>query len=110
HPGNILILPEGVIGMLDCGMVGRLDDKMREEVEDMLAAIARRDAAHLTFIVTRVGSIPIELDQAGLSADIADLIAYHGSMPLDQLEVGKALTEVTEIIRRYHILLPTSLA
>jgi ubiquinone biosynthesis protein len=110
HPGNILILPEGVIGMLDCGMVGRLDDKMREDVEDMLAAIANRDPIHLTFIITRVGSIPLELDQAGLSGDIADLIAYYGGMSLDQLEVGKALTEVTEIIRRYHILLPTSLA
>jgi ubiquinone biosynthesis protein len=110
HPGNILILPEGVIGMLDCGMVGRLDDKMREDVEDMLAAIAHRDPIHLTFIITRVGSIPVELDQAGLNGDIADLIAYYGGMSLDQLEVGKALTEVTEIIRRYHILLPTSLA
>jgi ubiquinone biosynthesis protein len=110
HPGNIMILPEGVIGMLDCGMVGRLDDAMRENVEDMLAAIAQRDAAHLTSLITRVGAVPLELDQAGLSADVADLIAYHGGVPLDQLEVGKALTEVTEIIRRYHILLPTSLA
>ena len=43
HPGNILVLPGGIIGMLDCGMVGRVDEGMREQIEEMLLAIANRD-------------------------------------------------------------------
>jgi ubiquinone biosynthesis protein len=27
HPGNLMVLPGGVIGILDCGMVGRIDDR-----------------------------------------------------------------------------------
>jgi ubiquinone biosynthesis protein len=110
HPGNILLLPDGVVGMLDCGMVGRLDDRLREDVEEVLLAVISRDPAHLTSIITRVGSIPPGLDREGLSGDIVDFLTYYGSQPLDQFDLGGALIEMTEIVRRYHILLPAGFA
>ena len=33
HPGNLLVMADGAIGVLDCGMVGRLDDDLREDVK-----------------------------------------------------------------------------
>jgi ubiquinone biosynthesis protein len=110
HPGNLLLLPGGVIGMLDCGMVGRLDDRLREDIEDLLVAIVRRDAGQLTAIITRVGQVPPQLDRAGLSTDVADFLSYYAARPLDKFDLGGALTELTEIIRRYHILLPEGVA
>jgi len=32
HPGNLMLLPEGVVGVLDLGMVQRLDDDLREAI------------------------------------------------------------------------------
>jgi ubiquinone biosynthesis protein len=110
HPGNLLFLPGGVIGMLDCGMVGRLDEALREEIEDLLLAIVSRDALRLTALITRIGSVPPELDQAGLGSDLTDFLAYYGHQPLDRFDLSGALTEMTEIIRRYHIVLPAGLA
>jgi ubiquinone biosynthesis protein len=110
HPGNILVLPGGVLGMLDCGMVGRLDDRLREDIEDVLLAIVQRDAQRLAAQITRIGAIPPHLDTVGLNADLADFLSYHGGQSLDQFDLGGALTEMTEIIRRYHILLPTGVA
>jgi ubiquinone biosynthesis protein len=110
HPGNLLVLPSGVVGMLDCGMVGRLDERMREDIEEMLMAAVHQDAAHLTSVLMRVGRVPAELDHAALSTDVADLLSYYGGMSLDRLEVGRALTEITDVVRRYHVLLPSSLA
>jgi ubiquinone biosynthesis protein len=110
HPGNILLLPGGVIGMLDCGMVGRLDERLREDIEEVLLAVISRDAAHLTAVITRVGSVPMGLDREGLSADIVDFLTYYGSQPLDQFDLAGALTAMTEIVRRYHILLPAGMA
>jgi ubiquinone biosynthesis protein len=110
HPGNILVLDGGVIGLLDCGMVGRIDDALREEIEDMLVAITHRDALQLSAIITRIGSVPAGIEQSAFVTDIADYLAYYGGMSLDQLELGGALTELTEIIRRYHIVLPSGVA
>ncbi|MFO0870990.1 MAG: AarF/UbiB family protein [Pirellulales bacterium] len=64
HPGNILLLPGNVIGLLDFGMVGRIDERLREDIEAMLLAIVNRDVRMLTSIIKRVGTPPAELDEA----------------------------------------------
>ncbi|HSR36342.1 MAG TPA: AarF/UbiB family protein, partial [Desulfurivibrionaceae bacterium] len=43
HPGKVLILPGNVICLLDYGMVGRLDAKLRAYLADILTAIVKRD-------------------------------------------------------------------
>ena len=58
HPGNYLVLPGGVLGILDAGMVGRLDDDMRERLESLIVAVYHRDAGRLTDTVTALGDAP----------------------------------------------------
>ena len=33
HPGNVVLMAGGVIGLLDFGMVGRLDERLQEDIE-----------------------------------------------------------------------------
>lgn len=110
HPGNMVVLPGGVIGLLDCGMVGRIDDRTREQIEGMLVALASRDAAQLATIITRIGSIPSSVGAEGLEYDIHEFVAHYADQPLNQFDLGGALTEMLEIIRRYEILLPGGVA
>ena len=49
HPGNLMLLQGGVVGVLDCGMVGRLDEELRESIEELLVAVSERDAAQRAF-------------------------------------------------------------
>ncbi|MEM7277855.1 MAG: AarF/UbiB family protein, partial [Pseudomonadota bacterium] len=32
HPGNLMVLQDAVIGVLDCGMVGRVDEDLGESI------------------------------------------------------------------------------
>src|SRR5207237_8686320 len=77
HPGNLMMLPGGVVGVLDCGMVGRLDDTMREEVESLLLSIINKDAVELTDAVMRLGSVPPDLDRDGLRTEISNFVSEH---------------------------------
>ena len=110
HPGNLVLLPGGVIGVLDAGMVGRLDETLREDIEDMLWAITTQDPQQLTSIVMRVGMVPAGLDETTLHLDLADFVAHYTSQPLDAFDLGGALTEIIEITRRYQIILPAGMA
>ncbi|HVC94770.1 MAG TPA: AarF/ABC1/UbiB kinase family protein [Pirellulales bacterium] len=110
HPGNVVLLPGNVIGLLDFGMVGRIDEQLRETIEEMLAALLHRDAVHLTSLITRVGTVPQQLDQAALGLDVADFVAHYGNLRLDDFDLGGALSELMEMVRRYHILLPARVA
>jgi ubiquinone biosynthesis protein len=110
HPGNIVVLPGNVIGLLDYGMVGRIDEQLREDIEEMLVAIANRDAVHLTYVITRLGAVPADLDQAGLSLDVSEFVAHYSNQPLAELNVSSLLNEMMEMIRRYQIMLPARIA
>jgi ubiquinone biosynthesis protein len=110
HPGNIVVLPGNVIGLLDFGMVGRIDEALRENIEEMLSALVEHDALLLTSTITRIGMTPPQLDQAALSVDLADFVDHYANQRLDDFDLGGALNEMLEIIRRYQIMLPERVA
>ncbi|HEY2883443.1 MAG TPA: AarF/ABC1/UbiB kinase family protein [Pirellulales bacterium] len=110
HPGNLMLMPGNVIGLLDFGMVGRIDDDLREDVEDMLLAIGERDAARLTEVITRIGDVPRDLDRTALGHDVADFVAHYGHQSIHSVNLSEALNEMTEMIRRFRIMLPARIA
>ncbi len=57
HPGNLMVLPGGAIAVLDCGMVGRIDDRLRDEIDGLLLAVAQKDAKEVAEVVKRLGSV-----------------------------------------------------
>jgi ubiquinone biosynthesis protein len=79
HPGNILLLPGNVIGLLDFGMVGRIDDRLREQIEDMLLAIVQHDVPLLVRVIKQIGKPPPQLDEAGLANDVADFVGHYST-------------------------------
>lgn len=116
HPGNVLYLPPtperpaGAIGLLDAGMVGRIDDRLRERIERGVAAAVGRDAFGLTEQIIEVGEVPARFDPAALQCEVADQLAFYHGMPLEQFQLGTALNEMTDAIRRYHVVLPPTIA
>ena len=110
HPGNIWVLEGGVLGLLDCGMVGRIDDYTREEVEGMLLAALERDANQLTEFVIRIGSIPEGLDRNALRADVDEFVSEYIGQSMQDFDLSGAVDGLTDIIRQHHILLPPGLA
>ncbi len=110
HPGNIVVLPGNVIGLLDFGMVGRIDDRLREDIEEMLIAIVNHDTAMLTMLIQRIGKPPADLDEAGLAADVADFVGHYSTQSLEHFDLSGALTDMIEIIRRYRIQLSPQVA
>ena len=68
HPGNLLVLPDGAIGILDCGMVGRIDETLRETIEEAMVAIANHDGAHLARLIMDLGFLPRPTSTRGPSA------------------------------------------
>ncbi|MEM6328952.1 MAG: AarF/UbiB family protein [Planctomycetota bacterium] len=110
HPGNVLVMPDGAIGLIDFGMVGRLTDSMREDLEDMVVAVVSNEPSRLTSVLVRVGATPPELDEAELAADIGDFVEYYGNQSVGGLDLAAALTELVEIIQRRQVTLPAAVS
>lgn len=110
HPGNLLLLPGGVVGVLDCGMVGRIDPGLRQQVEAMLFAAVEQDAAELAEVVLRVGQAPLDIDRAALATELDEFLADYVGHSLRDLDVGAALQSLFDLVRRYGIVLPAPLS
>jgi len=58
HPGNMFVLPDGSIGAVDFGVMGRLDHRTRTFLADMLLATLARDYERLAAVQVEAGYLP----------------------------------------------------
>ena len=87
-------------------MTGRIDETLRESIEEMLVAIGRGDQNRLTRLIRRVGDPPPTLDESALAIDVADFIGTFGRQNLGAFDMTGALNELTGILHRHAIKLP----
>jgi len=109
HPGNLLVQSDGRIAIIDCGMVGRIENSLRDQIEDMLLAVAHRNAHRLVSSIVYVGSVPNDFDEVLLESEVEEFISEYANRRLPHLNLSMALTEMIEIIRRHQITLPPAL-
>lgn len=103
HPGNILILPGNVIGMLDFGMTGRIDPFLKRYLTDILLAILKRDAEEVISLLIYSGDITDNVNVRALRRDISEFIDTYYELSLQELQIGQLLVDFTEIITSYRI-------
>jgi len=109
HPGNIFVLPGNVIAPVDFGMVGRIDDEMREYLLDILEGIVQKDVYKITQALLGVQVVDIHINKRELSRDLLDFLDRYYGVPLNQLDSSKLVNEFMELIRNYKIKLPADL-
>nr|BFE81009.1 hypothetical protein GCM10020093_036100 [Planobispora longispora] len=77
HPGNIMLLADGGLAMLDFGSVGRLDASLREALQRLLLAMDRGDPLGVSDALLEVVSRPEEIDERGLERELGRFMARH---------------------------------
>ena len=109
HPGNILIADGNTIIMLDWGMVGRLTPADRYEMVDLLAAIVEKDSRRLVDTLLTITEGSGEIDRRGLERDLLEILDTHLIAAVSELHLGELILEITELIRKYHLRIPSDL-
>ena len=77
HPGNILLLTDGQLGLLDFGSVGRIDAGLRGALQRLLLAVDRGDPLALTDALLEVVDRPDDLDEARLERALGQFMVRH---------------------------------
>lgn len=108
HPGNVFYLPENRLAMLDFGMVGRLTHERRNQIVDLLAALARRnEQGMLDVLLEWTGDASV--DDSKLAADVSDLVVNYENVQLKDVRLSVLLQEITMIMREHSLTLPSDL-
>jgi ubiquinone biosynthesis protein len=106
HPGNVFILPDQVICMLDYGMVGRLGQDLKDQLIDLLQALLNRDVDKIISQLLYSGELTDDSDIKNLRRDLHDFIEDYYDIVLQDIKVGKLLSEFIEILTHHRIHFP----
>ena len=77
HPGNVLLLTDGRLALLDFGSVGRLDAQQRSALQHLLLALGRADPAALRDALLELVTRPDEIDEQQLERALGQFMARH---------------------------------
>ncbi|WP_136527004.1 ABC1 kinase family protein [Geomonas ferrireducens] len=103
HPGNVLILKDNVICLLDFGMVGRLDPAVKRYLTDVLVAVINRDVEGLAYVIVEAGDAAETVNMQALKKALAEFIDSYFEIPLKEIEVGRMLMEFIDLISTHRI-------
>jgi len=109
HPGNIFILPENVICLLDFGMVGTVDRQTREAFVDLVDSVVQQDESRTSQILIKLSIWDERPDVRSLEKDVAYFIGQHLYKPLKDIKIGKLLQDLLEIAAHHQMGIPPDL-
>jgi ubiquinone biosynthesis protein len=110
HPGNILVTPAGEIGLVDCGMVGRLDAENRAGAIRMLMAFEQQDSRVMADEILNLGISLGEVDVRRFTRDLSKVVRGYYDLPSRSVNMGRLLTRVLNVSVEHRIRLPASFA
>jgi ubiquinone biosynthesis protein len=110
HRGNILLLEDGRLALVDFGLLGRLDDDTRRNLSLMLLAVAQNRADDVADLILGLSRTTLVSDEAAFLHDLRRKLPRYHWRPLSGIRAGEALADLQRISFEYGISLPTSFA
>lgn len=105
HPGNVKVR-EGKIVWIDMGMMGRLTEKDRQEMQKGVRGLALRDISMIENAILSLGKMWGKPDRGQLYKDLRDLVDQYGSASMASIDVADFFQALTEIMKNNKIGLP----
>jgi ubiquinone biosynthesis protein len=109
HAGNFFVIPNGQIGLIDFGVVGRLNRKTQAAVANMLLALAREDYERLAYEYVDLAPFTDKVNVDLFAKDLRELIAPFYGLTLKNVNLGKLLMSSSGTATRHHLSVPTEL-
>jgi ubiquinone biosynthesis protein len=109
HPGNLRVLPGGVIAPLDYGMFGQIDIRTRERIAGLLLGLIAQDTDR---VLQGLDDLEIQGDKGDprdLRRDVGELVAAYSDLTLDKIDLSLLLRELVGLIRNHHLRIPADL-
>lgn len=109
HAGNLFVLPNNKVGLIDFGVVGRLNDKTQNAIVNMMLALAYEDYDRLAFQYVDMAPYSEKTDVDRFARQLRDLIAPYFGLTLQNVNVGRLLMDSTGIAASHRLVLPSEL-
>jgi ubiquinone biosynthesis protein len=107
HPGNLFVRPDGSIALIDFGMVGRLDDRLKDALLRMGMDVVGNDGRRLADELYALGAAASGASQSALERDLEHLLDRYASGSFEELGTPQLIDEILNVAQRNQLQLPS---
>ena len=98
HPGNVFVTQDGLLALIDLGMVGRLTPQMQDRLLKLLLAISEGRGEEAAEVAVTLGEKLPEFNEAGFRRAISALVGRIGHQSIAEFQVGRVFLELAGLI------------
>ena len=109
HPGNVFVTEEGLLALIDLGMIGRISPQMQERLLKLLLAVSEGRGEDAAEVAITFGEKLNDFNDAGFRRDISTLVSRIGHQNVTQVQIGKVFLELAQLINVNHMRAPSEL-
>ncbi|MBN2251768.1 MAG: AarF/ABC1/UbiB kinase family protein [Candidatus Altiarchaeota archaeon] len=110
HSGNIFVVDGKVVAFMDFGIMGRIDDYMKEKLASLFIAVLQKNKEKIVDEFLDIGIVGDETSIAEFRSDIGELIDEYYGTSLREVEVSVMLNQVMRTALRHRIRIPANFA
>jgi ubiquinone biosynthesis protein len=107
HPGNIYVLEDNKVGLLDFGKVGRIDEDTQDMIDDIVVAMMSHDPAGVCDGVIAMCDPPPTLDRKALQRDLDDWLQRYAAGGVADTDMAEAFDAADKILREHRLFVPS---
>lgn len=113
HPGNIFVMPDGRIGLVDFGIVGWLTPELIENIANTFLAIVNKDFDRLVEQYIELGIVAEEVDietfKGEFKADLIDFYEPLYGLTIAEINFAEYLDALTHLAIKHGLKIPSDL-
>lgn len=109
HSGNLFIMPDGRLGLIDFGVVGRLSERAQRGVAAMFVSLAQEDYDQLALEYVDLAPFSEQTNIEDFARDLRSLIAPYFGLTMKNVNQGKILMDSSAIAAKHKVRLPPDL-
>jgi ubiquinone biosynthesis protein len=110
HPGNLIAMSGGGLGLVDFGEVGSVAPSTRDALMSLLMAVLGRNSDALAVAILSVARPIRSVDRLSLGNQLATLLSPMTDASLQDLKLGQVLRELLRVLHDHGLVLPADLA
>ncbi|MCK9245130.1 MAG: AarF/UbiB family protein [Candidatus Neomarinimicrobiota bacterium] len=110
HPGNIMVLPGNIIAPVDFGMVGQIDEVTIDHLGNVILGILHKDVTRTLRSLEDLIDMDLSMVTHNLRIDLTTLINNYADIPLKDLQLSALMEDFFNMVRKYHLQVPSHLA
>jgi len=107
HPGNLLILPGEIIGVIDFGTVGRLETSDRIGLARLLILVVQRDTVGIVDQLVRMGIANSRVDRITLAKELRRILLRYYGLPIQDIPVSEVMNSLEPVIYKHKLKIPS---